>query len=502
MTARVEQAARAVMALQAVGLVVGVATQAVIAHAFGTARDLGLYTVAVAVVSFLADWFLRDAMLITLVPPLRTARTVPDAPSGDGQAQAIAWTFVGGAFAAAALLAIAAEPLVAALAPGFDGPETIRAARMLRALLPSLPLAAVTSCLQAELQAQERFALPAAATAARSGVAFVIVVAGVRTLGVFALPAGFVVGYAVAFLLLSPAWRAAFAWASRPLVRPLRETLGGHLGPVGGVLALGAAGHLNLLTDRWFASRLSPDALAQLGYAERFRFPVMALFAVVVSGPALTYLSEAAGRRDWDQARTTIRQAASWVASMALPTLVVLACARREVVAAWLERGAFSPHDTARVSAVLACLLPAFAVNAFSPLLIAAFFALGRTRPLVTIVAVEVVANVVLDALWVGRFGLSGLALATSAATALANLALWKVLRDEIGGFGHVSPARIARTGLELGLLAAAVTFGLRVTVAWPAAARVGLATALGGGALAIELATGFRRDTTGASPR
>lgn len=481
MSAPVERAARAVMALQAAGLAVGVVTQALIAHRFGTSRDLGLYTVAVALVSFFADWFLRDAVLMALVPPLRALLTGGGGDAEAARARTVAVTFIAGTALISAALAVASTSVVRALAPGFGAAEVERAAHLLRALLPALPLAVIGSCLHAELQARERFALPSAANVARSAVLAVAVVAGEPWLGIFALPAGVVGGHLLAVWLLRDAGPAVWGW----LVQPLRDRSPrawlGELVPVGGMLALGAAGHVNLLTDRWFASRLPAEALAQLGYAERFRFPIMALFALSVSGPALTYLSEAAAQRDWDGARRTIAAAAALVARTALPALVVMTIVRGELVAVWLERGEFSAADTAEVAAVLGCLIPAFAINAFSPLLIAAFFALGQTRPLLVIVAIEMVGNVVLDALWVGPFGLRGIAFATSVATVVANLVLWRLLLAQLGGVGEVAWRRPAATVAMLLVVAAVARSALGATSGAGAVTRlaaVGFASA------------------------
>ncbi|MCC6900698.1 MAG: hypothetical protein IT377_17085, partial [Polyangiaceae bacterium] len=414
MSAPVERAARAVMALQAAGLAIGVVTQALIAHHFGTSRDLGLYTVAVALVSFLADWFLRDAVLMALVPPLRALRTGGGGDADAARARTVAVAFGVGALIVSAALAVASDAVVRALAPGFGADEVARAAHLLRALLPALPLAVIGSCLQAELQAEARFALPTAATIARSAVLAVVVLLGAPWLGIFALPIGVVGGHVLAVALQREAAPSVWAWLTQPLRARSPRVWLTELIPVGGMLALGAAGHVNLLTDRWFASRLPAEALARLGYAERFRFPIMALFALSVSGPALTYLSEAAAQRDWTAARRTLASAAGLVARTALPALVVMMVVRGELVAVWLERGEFSAADTAEVASILGCLIPAFAVNAFSPLLIAAFFALGQTRPLLVVVALEMLGNVALDALWVGRFGLQGVAFATT----------------------------------------------------------------------------------------
>ncbi len=473
MSAPVERAARAVMALLAAGLVIGVATQALVAHRFGTSRDLGLYTVAVALVSFVADWFLRDAVLMALVPPLRALATGGGGDADAARARTVAVTFVSGAVVVAVALASASRGVVRALAPGFEPDEVVRAAHLLRVLVPALPLAVIGSLMQAELQAQARFTLPTAATIARSAVLAAAVLVGGPWLGIFALPLGVVGGHALALALMRDAGANVRAWLTQPLRERSPRVWLTELVPVGGMLALGAAGHVNLLTDRWFASRLPTEALAQLGYAERFRFPIMALFALSVSGPALTYLSEAAAARDWDGARRTLSSAAGLVARTALPALVVMTVVRGELVAVWLERGQFSAADTAEVASVLGCLIPAFAINAFSPLLIAAFFALGQTRPLLVIVAFEMLANVALDALWVGRFGLPGLAAATSVATVVANVVLWRLLLGQLGGPGRIAWRRPVAILAGLTVLAAVARAVLDAAVGWSAPARL-----------------------------
>ena len=51
---RIDRASRPLIALQAIGLTLGVGSQALIAHQFGTGRALDLYAVVLAIVAFFA----------------------------------------------------------------------------------------------------------------------------------------------------------------------------------------------------------------------------------------------------------------------------------------------------------------------------------------------------------------------------------------------------------------------------------------------------------------
>ena len=102
-----------------------------------------------------------------------------------------------------------------------------------------------------------------------------------------------------------------------------------------------------------------------------------------------------------------------------------------EAVRLVLGAGAFGPADAFLVASVLAALAPAIVSESVLPIVLRAFYALGRTRePLIgnVLSAAATVALAVLATRWFPERPVLGIALAFSAGSALNVFLLWMAL--------------------------------------------------------------------------
>src|ERR1700716_103931 len=267
----------------------GLVRDVVIASTFGATTGTDAFVIARTLPTNLYD---------LLVGTVSTAAFVPVFVQHARDERQL-WRLVGAIFSLAALafvtfaafLALFAEPLIGVIGSGFSSDEQrTLAANLMRVALISVVFQGLAGVLTSALYAQNRFTLPAFATATYN----VGIIAGILllapTLGVPALAIGLVIGAVAQFLLQASGLRA-FWRAYRPrfdLSDPAVRRILALAGTVAAGLVVTIVG---VLIDRNLASHLDKGSLSSMDYATRIiQFP-LGVVGLAVSFAILPTLS-------------------------------------------------------------------------------------------------------------------------------------------------------------------------------------------------------------------
>jgi putative peptidoglycan lipid II flippase len=396
----------------------------------------------------------------------------------------------------AALLALAAEPLVGIIGSGFASDEQRQlAATLMRIALISVVFQGLAGVLTSALQARNRFTLPAFATATYNVGIIVGILLLVRPMGVQALAVGLVLG-ALAQFSLQAAGMASFWRTYRPRIDvrdPAVRRVLGLSGTVAAGLVVTATG---MFIDRNLASQLPEGNLSSMEYATRvIQFPLGAVglavsFAIL---PTLARFGHGGPSGNLAEYREAL---VFGLRLVLLPMLLALAVFAALAVPDWLgtgrgliailfERGAFEPKDTARTAAIFLAYSPMLPLTAVDLLLINAFYARQnpRTPVVVGVVCVGLYLAVALSL--IGTLGAVGLALANAVQNSSHALILLVLLQRSLPGLrlGSALLPFLVRT------VPAAAVAGFVLVWVWPWLGSLGLMGGLGalviGGALA-----------------
>jgi putative peptidoglycan lipid II flippase len=206
-------------------------------------------------------------------------------------------------------------------------------------------------------------------------------------------------------------------------------------------VTIGSAGvQLAMFLDTILASMLPIGSVSALYYADRLYQLPIGLIGIAVGTILLPTMSRARTEGHSEQAFQDQNQslALSWVLS--LPCAILFFVLPEIIIRVLFEHGAFSPHDTAICSAVLAAY--AFGVPAVVLIqsILPSFYAQGDTRTPVILSLLAVTVNVFLKILFVAplgipiklwaspfpdAFGAAGLAFATACGAWLNLILLW-----------------------------------------------------------------------------
>jgi putative peptidoglycan lipid II flippase len=232
----------------------------------------------------------------------------------------------------------------------------------------------------------------------------------------------------------------------------LREVLR-LMGP--GTLGL-AAVQINVLVNTYLATGQPEGAVSWLQYAFRLMYLPIGLFGVSIATAALPDIARQANAGDASAMRRTISHALRMMLMLNVPATVGLIVLASPIVALILERGKFTPADTAATAAALMCYAPGLigysAVKIVSP----SFYSLRDSRTPVVVSIISVLTNLGLNLFLVRVLGVRGLALGTAiAAIVNAGLLFWLLDRRLDG----LEPARIAVAFTKI--LIASIVMGL-----------------------------------------
>jgi putative peptidoglycan lipid II flippase len=390
------------------------------------------------------------------------------------------WRLVGAIFSLAALafvvlavvLAVLADPLMGVIGRGFatDAQRDL-AANLMRIALISVVFQGLAGVLTSALYAQNRFALPAFATATYNLGIIVGILVLASSFGVLALSFGLIIGAVAQFVLqalgLRPFWRVY-----RPrfdLDDPAVRRMLTLAATVAAGLLVTIAGQL---IDRTLASSLPEGSITLMEFATRVIQVPLGIVGLAVSYAVLPTLARfsAGPEASLESYRDALLFGLKLVLLLMLPILAIVAALAQPLMALLFERGLFGSADTARTAAIFLAYAPQLPLTAIDYLLINAFYARQNARTPVVVGVLGVVIYVAVALLLIRPLGAVGLALANAVQNSAHAVILLLLLERILPGlrlWASLAPF-LVRT------VAAALVCGMLVLVGWPVVGALG----------------------------
>ncbi|MBT3191010.1 MAG: murein biosynthesis integral membrane protein MurJ [Verrucomicrobia bacterium] len=358
---------------------------------------------------------------------------------------------------------------------GTFGPKAAAILPLLRIMFPYMFFICMVALCMGILNAMHRFALPAATPVLLNvawiaalfllcprfgdsidmrifGVAWGILIAGVIQLAV-QVPA----------LLHCKMWpQFSFRWGDPQVRRVLLL-----MGPA----AVGMGIHqINVVIDGFLAIWVGTWAPAALTYAERLIYLPLGIFATALSTVLLPTFSRQAARAELAGIATTMADSIRGLMLIMVPASIGLMVLTTPIVRLAFEwtGGRFDETSTIVTARALWFYAPGLIVFSLYKILVPAFYALKDTRTPVRIGIRAVLANLVLNVVfvltWPDGFEHAGLACATVLASGLNCLALAVIITHRIGSPGWRSLGwSFLRTAFAALLMAVAVLAAQRL---------------------------------------
>ncbi len=435
-TPSLARAASIVMIAFVLSRALGLLREMVIGRQFGTSPELDAYLAAFRIPDFLFYLIAGGALGSAFIPVFTTHLAEKKEDEAWRLASAI-MNLVALAVTVAALVAAILAPILVRyiIAPGFQPAQHALTVELVRVMMISTVLFAISGLLMAILNSYQHFTLPAFAPVVYNlAIIFgALVLAPLPGMGIHGLVVGLVIGAILHLGIQVPALarHGGAYWPILGLDLPGVREVAQLMGPR--VLGL-AAIQINFIVNTALASTLQEGSVAALNYAWLLMLLPQGIFAQAVATVAFPTFSEQAARGETAELRHTLSSLLRLILFLTIPASVGLYLLRAPLIQLLLQRGNFTLQSTEMTAWALQFYAPGLFAHSAVEIVTRAFYALHDTRTPVAIGVGTVFLNILLSLVLIGPLAHGGLALANSAATILEALVLVLILRLRLGG--------------------------------------------------------------------
>ena len=485
--AQMTLASMLVMGAFVISKVVGLLRERAISHRFGISPEYDAYVAAFKIPDLLFTLIAGGALVTAFLPVFADALTGEDSGEPWRLASAITNLALVTSAVLAGIAALAAPAIAPLIAPGFTSAQQELTAELMRIILVSTLIFAVSGIQMGILHAFKHFMTPAIAPIVYNGGILFGALFIAPKYGIHGLAWGVVLGASAHLVVKIPSLiRRGFRWY--PILR---------LGDAGvrqvlwlmwpRILSLGTVQAVFFVNTR-LASQVEAGSVAALNYAWVIAQMPQTILGTAIATVAFPTLAALAARGDKVALRDTAGSALRVMISLSVPAAAALWVLAGPVIAVLLQTGRFDV-DAAEATRIALQMFALGLVGQVTFEVVARmFYAQKDTLTPLFIAAAAMVANIALAYLLIGPLGVAGLALANSIAITFELVIALAILHRRLGRLGGRELWATAwRSGLAGAAMIASMLFVLSAlpeTLALPGgvlgdgAARL----ALGGG--------------------
>jgi putative peptidoglycan lipid II flippase len=450
--------------------ILGLVRDQVQAALFATSPANDAFVLATRIPTLLRDLFAEGAMSAAFVPTFTRTLTT------DGKAAAwrLGSQVINALLLVTGILVVLGMVFAAPIATFYGGDFAATPGKLeltiqlTRINMPFLLLVAVAAAYMGMLNALRRFFVPAMAPAMYNVIFIVSALALTPVLSrmgvppIFSLTVGMLGGGVAQIVTQWPVARREgyrHAWVLNPKDPRLREVLV-LMGP--GTLG-GAAAQINVFVNTILATG-EPGAVSALGYAFRFMYLPVGIFAVSVATAAIPQLARHAATQAFDEMRRTISWSLRMMLMLSVPATVGLMVLSTPIVALIYEHGEFKVQSEVMVAASLFFYAVGIVGYSVVKIAIPSFYSLRDARTPVIASVVTITGNILLNIWLHGMMGFRGLALGTGiAATVNAGILLFLLARR----LGGLEGGRVLTSLAKITVASAVMGFAAYFAEAW-----------------------------------
>jgi putative peptidoglycan lipid II flippase len=408
--------------------ILGFVRDILIARLLGAGPLADAFFVALKLPNFFRRLFAEGTLTVALVPVLAEERK-----KGEADAHAYLNALAGLLLLALLLFTVAGiigmPWLLLLFAPGFhDEPDrwqqSLHLARWMFPYLACISLAAMS---WAVLNSYRQFSV-AAASPALLNVALIlaaIVLAPQMDNPAEALAIGVMLGGILQLAIQFPTLKR-IGWIPAPTWRPRLPAIWQTLLLFGPAVLSIAAVQINILVGTILATLQPVGAVSYLYYADRLVQLPLGVFGIAMGTALLPALSEHMANRRFDEARRELGQGLAWLTWITLPAVVGLLLLAEPVVRTLFEQGRFTASDAHATAITLQAYTLGLMAFCWARVLSTACYAEKDAKAPMRYAIISVVTNIVLALILMQPLGYVGLALATSLASWLNVILLWR----------------------------------------------------------------------------
>ena len=400
-----------------VGLLTGfgkfasVGKELVVAWRFGTGNELDAFLIALVVPAFIVN-VVAGSFKSALIPEYIKVREQQGSEAAQRLFSGIAVWALGLLIVTAVLMVLFTPLFLPVLASGFSEEKLRLTTRLLWTLSPQILIYGVINVWGGVLNAGEKFAL-AAFTPVLIPFTTVVLLFALPNLGIYALAVGVICGSFLEMIVLAiglhqqqvsfiPKWSGYDA--------NIKQLVGQYLPVVTGAFLMCSTS----LVDQSMAAMLDSGSVAALGYANRIIALPLTLATLALGTAVVPYFSKTIAQKDWRKINHTFNYYLKLIFYTTIPLAIALILGSKLIVKLLFERGSFNAEDTQLVSQIQLCYALQIPFYVSAIFVVRLVNSLGVNHFLAWGAGINLLANIVLNYVFVRSIGIKGIALSTS----------------------------------------------------------------------------------------
>ncbi len=408
--------------------VLGFVRDILLARLLGAGPLADAFFIALKLPNFFRRLFAEGTLTVALVPVLAEQRKKSEA-----DAHAYLNALAGLLLLALLTFTIAGVVfmpwLLLLFAPGFhDEPDRWQQSLSLaRWMFPYLACISLAAMSWAVLNSYRKFSV-AAASPALLNIAMIIAAIGIApnmNNPAEALAIGVVAGGILQLAIQFPALKR-IGWIPSPSWNPRLPAIWQTMILFGPAVISIAAVQINILVGTILATLQPVGAVSYLYYADRLVQLPLGVFGIAMGTALLPALSDHMANHRIDDARRELGQGLAWLTWITLPAVVGLLLLAEPIVRTLFEHGQFTANDAVATAMTLQAYAIGLMAFCWARVLSTACYAEKDSKAPMRYALISVAANIIFALLLMKPLGYVGLALATSLASWLNVVLLWR----------------------------------------------------------------------------
>lgn len=390
----------------------GLLRDMLIAAFFGTGIEADAYMTATRLPTMLFDIVIGGVISAAFIPVFNSVLEKKD----KDKALEFANRFIGMVLLISGLIAVLgivfADNLITFMAPDFNAKTHELAKELTMIMFPMIIFTGLAFSFVGILQSFGEFNIPAIMSLVSNLAVIVYFVLFGKRFGVYGLSITMLLAWGLQVVIQIPSL-VRFKYKFKPRLNFRDENIKSAMKLALPMLISTWVQPLYTIVNTRLASGIY-KGVSSLEYANRLYLVITGVFSFVITNLMFPKMSRANVSGKGDEAREMLTISLKLVTFVILPVMAVFIVLAYPIIAILYEHGDFVYDDTLRTGTALACYSLGMIGMAYNEILSKTFFSMQNSKTPMVNAILSMVVNIIVAYTLSGRFGISGLAIATA----------------------------------------------------------------------------------------
>lgn len=395
--------------------VLGLARDMLIAAFFGTGIEADAYMTATRIPTTLFDLVIGGVISAAFIPVFNS---VLEKKSKE-KAMEFANRFIGMVLLISGLIAIFgilfADKLISFMAPDFDPTTHDLAKELTMIMFPMIIFTGIAFSFVGILQSFGEFNIPAVISLISNLAVILYFAVFGKKFGVYGLSVTMLLAWGLQVVIQIPSL-IKFEYKFKPQLRFKDKNIQSAMKLALPMLISTWVQPLYTIINTRLASGIY-KGVSSLEYANRLYLVITGVFSFVITNLMFPKMSRANVSGKKEEAKEMLVASLKLVTFVILPVMAVFIVLSKPIIAILYQHGGFVLEDTIRTGTALACYSLGMIGMAYNEMISKAFFSMQNSKTPMVNALVSMAVNIIIAYTLSGKYGISGLAIATACGT-------------------------------------------------------------------------------------